>query len=675
MNPVRRTLLAIACLTIAVLVLGDTAAAAPVSVRVRVLDDAGNAIPGATVTVSNSVQTSDASGDFAFEFDSPTTVSLRVQAPGYYAFIHTLHRSDFDDPREAIVPVIRLVRRKPGRTLLMFAGDAMLSRRYFEPRAGEPALVRRESVLDDGKKLLEPIRPYVELADFSSVNMETQLSSGTLHDPIPKSVTFYSPDELAVLLQWAGFDYVALGNNHMYDYRDDGLASTFAALAETDLSYSGAGTTEADARRPAKIDIGGGDYRFLSYVGWAGLFEPSQVAEADKGGAALGNTAVIAADLAAIPNDAVSVLQLHAGLEYAEMPALTERTILRQAVRDGADIALGHHPHVLQGFDIVDDRLVAYSLGNFLFDQYHYTTQLGMLLFVWMDGDKLHRAEAVPLHVNGYIPTPATGLFRHAILTRLARLSAPNACMEPSGFHAAIVPCGDDRTVDRSVTVPLSAARAPLHVRSLGASPLRPVTIGAADRPYRLGIDLLRRGDFEYARLFGAHDRTWIENRNASLKTGDNNRLDVRVPAGAHTVRTGMKVFERVFTLSSPATVAGRIRVDGNVRIRFLLQRRRATDTFEDALANGPITEIGVWEGSVNDWTPFSLDYNQPRVATRSVRLLMDVVDISDEKNGAAVALDELSWVEWRTPWIAPGEAVSTAEFATHVMLQPKQLP
>jgi hypothetical protein len=127
--------------------------------------------------------------------------------------------------------------------------------------------------------------------------------------------------------------------------------------------------------------------------------------------------------------------------------------------------------------------------------------------------------------------------------------------------------------------------------------------------------------------------------------------------------------------LSNPATVSGRIKADRHVRVRFLLQRRRTTDTLEDALVSGPIRQIGVWEGSSTDWADFSLNYNQPRVATHSVRLLIDVVDISEDKAGATVSLDDLAWVEWQTPWIGPNDVNTDAEFATHLMLHLKPNP
>lgn len=614
----------------------------------------------------------DEAGRFEISVDRKSNRTLRVEisSDGFYSTVQTIHRSDFVAGEAAVLPTIEMIRKKRGRRLLMFAGDAMLSRRYFTPRNGEPALVRDSHIESDSRDLLQHVKPYVELADYASVNLETQLSAEELTDRLPKSVTFYSPPEFARTLQWAGFDYVALGNNHMFDYQSDGLQSTLETLNSLNLDYSGGGTDDAQARKPAFAEIGGTAHAFLSYVGWGGTFSPSQVAEASKGGAALGNSEVIAEDLRKIPNDASAVLQLHAGLEYSAWPAMSEQTILRQAIRDGADLVLGHHAHVVQGFEIVDDKLIAYSLGNFLFDQYHYTTQMGMLLFVWMDGDRLHRAEAVPLHINGYVPTPATGAFRYAVLHRLAKLSDPRSvCMRPNGLHAALQTCSADQRTGPQVlqVVPDINSAIPVALREHGLSPLASVVMDASGSTYRLGVDILRRGEFEYAGLFGTRDRTWIENSQSRIVTEPETLLRVDIAAGQIKGRTGQKVFERVFTTSNPATVSGRIRVDGDVRVRVLVQRRRTTDSLEAALEEGPLTEIGVAEFSSHGWREFSFDFNQPRIATRSVRLLFEVEDLSE--NGAVVDLDDLAWVEWYTPWIGPADNVAPT-YATHLQYQ-----
>ena len=634
----------------------------------RIVDEDGAPIGSASIQVAGRTHDVDETGSFQIDIEALELVSLQVSADGYYGFIHTLHDSDAVDG-EIDDFVIELVAREPQRRLLLFAGDAMLARRYFEPRPGEPVLVRPGHVLEDGKKLLEVIRPYVQLADYASVNVETQLSDKRLTQRLPKSVTFYSPPELADLLRWAGFDYAALGNNHTWDYQAEGLVLTLAALEAAGLDYSGAGLDEASARKAQSVELGDQPYRFLSYVGWAGTFEPTQSASGAKGGAALGNSKVFAEDLQTIDPSTVSVLQYHSGIEYAEMPAISERMRLREAIDNGADIAIGHHPHVLQGIEIYKDRLIAYSMGNFLFDQYIYSTQLGMLVYVWMDGDEMHRAEVVPLNINGYLPTPATGRFRTAILHRLARISRPlGTCMRANGANVLAERCGSNPLMDRQVVDidGIEPKSTPVHLDAMGLTPLSPVMFEAPDRRYRLGTDILARGDFESEGLFGTADRAFILSKHVEFSDAESRVLRVDVPRGK-TVRTGMRVFDRVFTISNPTTFTGRILASADVEINVILQRRRLDESLDEGLANDTGRVVGRIQVSAGGWRSFSVDFDQPRVSTRSVRLLLDV----RAKNGRAeVLLDDLAWVEWRTPWLESLETPASGIFATHVQFQ-----
>jgi len=627
-------------------------------VQTRIVDEAGQPIASANVLINGEVVTIDTAGRFEVSGDD-RLLTVSVRADGYYDFVHTIGRN------KGMVADIVLVKRKPHRRLLLFAGDTMLARRYFEPREGEPVLVRRGHIAEDGEALFRHVAPYVRLADFASLNLETQLADEDPADRLPKSVTFYSPTAMAGLVRDAGFDYVALGNNHMYDYRNEGLQSTLDAVVAAGLAWSGAGTTEGEARRPFLGQIDGSPIAYLSYVGWAGGFTPNQVAGPDKGGAALGDAEAFAADLAPI-SQRPAVVQYHSGLEYVEAPPMRERTSLRSAIDSGADLAIGHHSHVIQGFEIHDGKLINFSLGNFLFDQYHYTTQLGMLLYIWMDGEDFHRAEIVPLHINGYVPTPATGNMRFAVLNRLARLSAPyGVCLQSSGVHAVILPDTDQtacapQTFDGSSR---SQGIEPIALAGLGLSPLRPVIAPAADR-YRVGVDILRRGDFSSVGLFGSVDRAWIEDSNVSVDIGDESRLRVEIAPGEGPARAGMRVFERVFRASTPATVSGRVHIEGDLEVRLLLQRRRTSDGLDEALAFGPVSEIGRIERPGTGWQAFSFDYDQPRIATRSVRLLLEVRSI-DGKGGRAL-FDDLAWVEWHTPWLSADDAPPA--FGSHIV-------
>jgi poly-gamma-glutamate capsule biosynthesis protein CapA/YwtB (metallophosphatase superfamily) len=598
-------------------------------------------------------------------------VRVEVSADGYYASVQTMRADAEPAP-------VTLVQKKPGRNLLLFAGDAMLARRYFEPRDGETALVRRHHVREDGEALLAHVRPYVQLADLASVNLETQLADAELSDPLPKLVTFWSPAALAGVLEWAGFDYVALGNNHTFDFRDAGVRSTVAALRETTLGYSGMGLDEATARLPYCARLGDDEFAFLSYVGWQGTFAPHQAAIDDKGGAALGNSDVFVEDLARLHDGTISVLQYHSGLEYAEQPALTERTSLQTAIDAGADVVVGHHAHVLQGLDLYKNRLVAYSMGNFLFDQYHYTTQMGMLLYVWMDGEEFHRAEIVPLDINGYVPMPATGSFAYAVLNRIARLSRDNGvCMQESGMHAVVDPSFTCQ-VDELVLPATAKPGMPVSLWQSGMSPVHAVAIPAGHLQYRAGTDLLRRGDFESANLFHSVERSWLEDEHIVLdsapgRSNDSMLMKIELPPGA-TVRAGMKVFERTFRQSNPATLAGRIHSDGDVEAVFLLQRRRIDDSLSDALSNGPLTEVGRMHVAGGSWQDFSFDHSFPRLSTRSIRLLVDLRPAaanSGSTRSTTVLLDDLAWVEWHSPWLEKAQPPLLAPFATHLQVRP----
>lgn len=636
------------------------------SVSGTVVNESGDPVENAVITHGPERVPLDRFGRFELEVDADVAV-LDIRADGYYGFRHTLHRSDVEALRNRLR--VELVTRQAGRRLLLFAGDAMLARRYFEPLPGEPVLVREGHVLEDGKKLLEVIRPYVQLADYASVNVETQMSADKLTERLPKSFTFYSPPELAELLSWAGFDYAALGNNHTWDYQAQGLVPTLEALENAGLDYSGAGLDEASARKAQAVEIGDQPYRFLSYVGWAGLFSPTQAASGDKGGAALGNSEVLAEDLAPIDAGTVAVIQYHSGIEYSEMPAMSERMRLRQAIDYGADIAIGHHPHVLHGFEIYKDRLIAYSMGNFLFDQFDYTTQMAMLVYVWMDGDEMHRAEVVPVNINGYVPTPATGAFRSAILNRLARTSRPlGTCLRPNGAHVIVAACNEGAATGSQLADigSTKATTVPMHLESMGLSVLNPVSFRAAGHRYRLGLDILPRGDFEAEGLFGTADRAFLRDDHATFVDAGSRALRLEVPEGKQ-VRTGHRVFERVFTVSNPTTLSGRVKASSDVTVKVLLQRRRMDDSLAEGLANDTARVVGRFDVPAGGWKAFTVDFDQPRVSTRAVRVLLA---IGSDAGDAEVLLDDLAWIEWRTPWLDGSASPTEPVFATHVQLQ-----
>jgi hypothetical protein len=205
----------------------------------------------------------------------------------------------------------------------------------------------------------------------------------------------------------------------------------------------------------------------------------------------------------------------------------------------------------------------------------------------------------------------------------------------------------------------------------MGISPSGPVSFRLDGFRYRLGTDILRRGDFETYGQFGIPGRGWLVGDAVAVVDGDSRQLEVTV-AENETARTGMSAFQRVFTPSNPTTLSGRVFASGPAVIRFRLQRRRPGTSLSDALATGPILDVGGLHIEGDGWQPFSVDFDQPRVQTESVRLLIDVVAEKDRPGSVSVLFDDLAWVEWTTPWLGDDGGEETPRFATHVQFLPR---
>lgn len=594
----------------------------------RVIDTNGAPIQ-ADIRVGDLVVHANENGEFFMTPGVKPVYRFSFEADGFYAMRQTFSHAELMG--NAALGDVVLVERKPDRTLFVFGGDVMIGRRFYEPFEGEPALVRDATRLEDSKALLAEMKPYLDLADYASINLETPIFDAPPGVPAPKSVTFFSAPETLKALEWAGVDYVALGNNHTYDFLEPGLDITLENLAQSELDYSGAGKTETEALQAHRANLGGASYDLLSYVGWpAG--PPTQSADAGKGGAALGTSGnLLNTTQQSRRSGAIPILQYHGGLEYVEEPTLAMETNLKRAVVAGAGLVVAHHPHVPQGLELFEGKLIAWSLGNFLFDQYFYSAQSAALLYVWMDGDEFYHAETVPIYIKGYHPTPALGPMRNKINRRLFKLSERrNTHLNRSGGH--LVLSTDNR----------GDAQAPSF----------PTQQDCHDGRLRTGMDLLARGDFDSYALFGAPDRSWLDldariEVHGKASAPWDQALFVKIPGG-ETVTTGMRKFQRVFTKGTPMTVRASVSSTAEATIDVYLQRRADRQSLNDALENGAKTKIGsaiITPGSEQD---LDIDFDSPRTRARSLRLLLEM---SATDAPTEIKVDDLKLIEWETPF------------------------
>ncbi len=162
----------------------------------------------------------------------------------------------------------------------------------------------------------------------------------------------------------AGVRVVSLANNHMMDCGDEGLRRTLEACRAAGLATIGAGVTLAEARRPAHFEIAGRRTVWLAYGS-----STRDAAAPDRAGIAPLDPALVREDLERWRAEAdVLVVSAHWGSMYVDYPP---PRVLRDAeamLAAGADVVLGHHPHVLQGARREGRGLVLYSLGDAVFD-------------------------------------------------------------------------------------------------------------------------------------------------------------------------------------------------------------------------------------------------------------------------------------------------------------------
>jgi poly-gamma-glutamate synthesis protein (capsule biosynthesis protein) len=294
----------------------------------------------------------------------------------------------------------------------MAVGDLMLAR-----SVGDRLLAKGPGAVFSG------VTATLGQADLRVANLECVISDQGV--PQPKSYTFRAPPVAAQALAQAGFNVVGLANNHSLDYGTAALADMLSRLRVNGIAYVGAGADAEAARAPVILDRNGLHVAFLSYVnvpveGRTAFDTRSWAAGVETPGVAWADPAAITQDVSQARTLAdVVVVLLHDGLEgHAEYSTL-QQSLAHTAIDAGAALVLGSHSHVLQPVERYKGGLIAYSLGNFVFDGFldpandtaifsATLTPLGVTSYEWL-----------PVVIDHGLPRLATPAEAALILSRV----------------------------------------------------------------------------------------------------------------------------------------------------------------------------------------------------------------------------------------------------------------
>ncbi len=287
---------------------------------------------------------------------------------------------------------------------LMFGGDVTLTDAYTDKVGRNQQWAFSQ---------LEEFRQ----ADISMVNLEAPFTSAA--QPLPgKKFNFKAPVENVQALQTGGIDIVTLANNHAMDYQRAGLMETTQTLKKAGIQSIGAGEDIKAARRPVVMDVKGKKVAYLGY------YDADLHAATEKSaGTNPRHNDRVAADIKALRGQVDwIVVNYHWGEELAKYPGDWQIDLARFTVDQGADLVVGHHPHVLQGAEVYKGRPIVYSLGNFIFGGNSLSDYDTAALKVSLKDEQM-RVEFLPVQVRSYQARVVNGQSGQQILGQITSVS------------------------------------------------------------------------------------------------------------------------------------------------------------------------------------------------------------------------------------------------------------
>ena len=294
--------------------------------------------------------------------------------------------------------------------LLSFAGDSTIGHdSNFAFANSLPYVLKKNN--DDFSYFFKNVAPIFKEDDITVVNLETTFTNSTAREP--KQFNFKADPEYAKSLPLGYIEGVNVSNNHIYDYKQQGFNDTLKALKDVSVNYFGEGhvwTTE----------VNGAKLGFLGYMGYNDYKE---------------FRAKLESDIKKLKDEGrIVIINFHWGVENSYHPVGSQESIAHFAIDSGADLIIGHHPHVIQGIEQYKGKIIAYSLGNFCFggnfNPRDKDTFILQVKYKLKNGEpESYGIKVIPTsissvdYINDYQPTPMEGDNKARLLKKLNNLS------------------------------------------------------------------------------------------------------------------------------------------------------------------------------------------------------------------------------------------------------------
>ena len=279
------------------------------------------------------------------------------------------------------------------------------------PDRGVKAVIRKYGV----EYLFQNAPAIFGQTDLICANLEAAITAR--REKLVKTFRFNSPLNIGEFLGKNQIRAVNLANNHAIDYGAAGLKDTVENLQRYGITPFGYGQNNQSGVNTQFIQIKGLRIALIGAVcfpleGYVYLPNRFDVLRWDE--EIIGN----ALRKAALKSDLMAV-SLHWGVEFSHYPTPSQARIAHFCIDHGADIVVGHHPHVLQGIETYKGKPVFYSLGNFIFDQHYEAATESLFVKVRIKDGKIMDPELIPVYIRDCIPERARNSKAKEILAKV----------------------------------------------------------------------------------------------------------------------------------------------------------------------------------------------------------------------------------------------------------------
>lgn len=552
-----------------------------------------------------------------------------------------------------------------------FVGDIMLARGY-ENGGG---IIPTQGVNAIFAPTLDQLG---NAADITVANLEVVLTNqGTPHPT--KSVVYRGNPANVSGLVYAGIDVVSIANNHVIDYGLAGLTQMRGVLEQNNILYSGSGTNSYEAYTPAFINRSGLNIAFLASSDRTGQYnnaQPFLQAGYNKPGFAYMTPYYMLQQLAAVEDVAdLKIMELHGGSEYSiapgsgydksnpfggddqdedygsktDVPHMWDIAIRHFAIDSGADLVIVHHPHIIQGIEVYQGKVIVHSLGNFAFDLDYPETMPSLIFYADADHSGFSNYLVKPVYIDAYIPKLATGQLGTYILNYLAMCSSQlgtKILVDYNNLSASILMDDDDASISSHSYV-FNQTLQPVSGQGNLTDPFKLPRYGSigsvdaiepvSDAQARMGTEIIWFGNFE-----DEGSTLWDVSAFSITVVKDGLRSALIEPSNGQTSTATIKDRCKLYDNTKKYTLHGWIKTinttNANIIIRYYNSRTGGNLGTENITTN---------INGTNDWTWFCKELTIPANAWYyDIRLTC-----TNTLGGTVQAFfDNVGLIEW-TPW------------------------